>query len=141
MRMIMTRDTSSQRDARQGLVYRWAKNTFGDGAIQPTERATRFLEEAIELAQAQGIPIEEVKKLVDYVYAKPPGDIAQEVGGCGVTLLAFCAAVGLYADEEERNEVRRVLAKDPSHFQMRQNIKAEAGIAIKVDVDEAPDNT
>ena len=119
------------RQRRQRTVYAWAAATFGAATMSPVERALRLVEEVVELAQAEGLAPELVRAVLDHVYAKPPGDRAQEVGGVGVTLLAYCEARGLSADAEEARELARVLAIDPERFRERHNIKAAAGIAAK----------
>lgn len=118
------------RDDRQRAVVQWAGDTFGPDSLTPTERATRVLEEVVELAQAEGVPRERALAVLDHVYGKAPGDPAQEVGGIGVTLLAYCAVREISADAEEVREIARVLAIDPAHFRARHNAKADAGIAV-----------
>jgi hypothetical protein len=122
----------SGRDARQRAVLQWVGDTFGSPALTPYERARRVLEEAVELGHADGLTPERARDVVAHVYGKPPGDPAQEAGGLGVTLLAYCEARGLSADGEEVREFRRVLAIDPAHFRARHNVKADAGIAVRV---------
>jgi hypothetical protein len=53
------------------------------------ERNHRFLEEALELLQACGCTKEEVLQVANYVFSKPKGDKAQELGGTMVTLTAL----------------------------------------------------
>jgi hypothetical protein len=101
--------------------------TFGDSLLATEERVSRVVEEAVELAQAEGVPAERLHALVRHVYAKPPGDPAQEVGGVGVTVLAYCAAVGISADDAEAREVERVLALPVDHFRRRQAGAAGGG--------------
>lgn len=77
----------------QTAVDRWMGKTFGpDIAADTTERSHRFIEEAIELVQATGLSKEDVLMLVDYVYARPTGELHQEVGGVLVTLAALANA-------------------------------------------------
>lgn len=90
-----------------------------------------MLEEAIELAQAEGIAITFVTTLAVHVYSKPPGDPYQEAGGVAVCLLAYCQAKDFDADDVEQAEIARVLGKVPHEFERRQREKAEAGIARK----------
>ena len=66
-------------------------------------------------------------RLVDYVFSRPVGVLHQELGGVGVCILALAAAAGLSADEEERREVERVLAKPLDHFRQRNAAKNAAG--------------
>ncbi|MGF6494207.1 hypothetical protein ABIE56_002398 [Luteibacter sp. 621] len=55
-----------------------------------TERGDRLLEEVLELLQAHGYDQARVPTLVDYVFKRPVGEPAQEVGGVMVTLAGFC---------------------------------------------------
>ena len=77
----------------QDRTSTWAGACFGELiAGDQKERAQRFVEEALELAQASGIPREEVLQLVDYVFGRPAGQFEQEVGGVLTTLALLCAA-------------------------------------------------
>ena len=122
---------SMNRDNRQRAVLQWVSDTFGEPATAVEERVLRVLEEAVELAQAEGVTRDRARSVVDYVFSKPPGDPSQEVGGLGVTLLAYCEASGLLADTEEQHEFDRVIAMDPTLFRARHNKKADAGIAVR----------
>jgi hypothetical protein len=64
-----------------------------------SERTHRFLEEALELAQANGCSRADALALVDYVFGRPQGDPVQEVGGVMVTLASLCSATGLNMDQ------------------------------------------
>lgn len=121
------------RNSRQAELGRWLTRTFGhESAISVAERSRRFVEEAIELAQASGLSEKDVADLVRYVYARPVGDPEQEVGGVAVTFLAYCGAAGFSADELEKRELSRIYAKDVAYFRERHNAKALAGIALRV---------
>jgi hypothetical protein len=111
------------RDDRQEAVKQWAVNAFGEASLAVHERVARLLEEVIELAQAEQFPPDQIARLVDHVYSKPPGSREQEIGGIGVTLLAY---------EAEEREVLRVMSKTLEHFRARQNAKAAAGVALAV---------
>lgn len=60
-----------------------------------TERGDRLLEEVLELLQAHGYDSARVPTLVDYVFGRPVGEPAQEVGGVMVTLAGYCWVAGL----------------------------------------------
>lgn len=122
----------TDRGYRQEVVYDWVKRCFGEANLVVKERALRLVEEAIELAQAEGIDVRELWTLVTYVYSKPPGTPEQEAGGIGTTLLAYAEAKGFSADDAEWNELDRILSKPVEHFRARHDKKAEAGIAKKV---------
>jgi hypothetical protein len=74
----------------------WVAATFGaDVMADVTERGFRFGEEAVELLQAVGLTRMDVITLVNYVYDRPVGDMANEIGGCMVTLPSLAHAVNL----------------------------------------------
>ena len=99
-------------DSFQGGVQPWMMACFGaeisaDGA----ERNHRFLEESLELVQACGCTASEAYQLVDYVYGRPVGERAQEVGGVMVTLAALCLAQGLDMHAAGETELARIWTK------------------------------
>jgi len=96
--------------------------------MNPRERVMRVLEEALELAQAEGVTSEEAHRLTEYVFGRPLGDPLQELGGVRLTLLGYAAARGVSADEAELTELQRVLSKDPEHFRRRNAEKKAAGV-------------
>jgi len=119
------------RDARQAMIIDWARMAFGEAeAMGIPQRGLRLLEEAIEAFQACGGDETIAHKLVAYVFARPPGEIGQELGGVAVTVLALAAAAGLSADEEECREIHRVLSKPLREFTERNANKNAAGFKI-----------
>lgn len=122
---------SDTRPQRQLDAYRWGIRAFG--VVHMTsrpQRAVRFLEEAVEAYQAAGADKEMAHRLVDYVFSRPVGDLAQELGGCGLTLLLFAQAADMSADQCEARELARVLSKPASEFARRNQDKNEAGFAV-----------
>lgn len=102
-------DESGHKAAYQGRVAEWLHLCFGDRiALDPMERNHRFLEEALELAQACSCTPEEAHKLVEYVFNRPVGEKAQEVGGVMVTLAALCHAQGVSLHASAEQELSRV---------------------------------
>lgn len=80
----------------QERVHAWAVACFGDSiTADKRERYRRFGEEALELVQAAGCTEEEAIAMVRLVFARPPGDRAQEVGGVMTTLATLSTAFGL----------------------------------------------
>ncbi|HEX8222491.1 MAG TPA: hypothetical protein VF605_01595 [Allosphingosinicella sp.] len=71
------------------------------------ERTHRFLEEALELAQANECTREDAIALVEYVFGRPKGQASQEVGGVMVTLASLCSASGINMDEAGDRELHR----------------------------------
>jgi hypothetical protein len=77
----------------QGRTKDWLLACFGEAiSADKTERNHRFLEEALELVQANGTTVTEAYQLVGYVYGRPAGEPQQEVGGVLLTLAALCSA-------------------------------------------------
>lgn len=112
----------------QRLAADWVVRCFGDGALDSKERARRVLEEAIELAQAEGVAPEFVHHLTTQVYLRPPGEPFQEAGGVAFCLLAYCESVQVLLDDVLGEELQRVLSREPGHFRRRQADKARAGL-------------
>ena len=73
-----------------------------------TERGDRLLEEVLELLQAHGYDRARVPTLVDYVFGRPVGEPAQEVGGVMVTLAGYCWVAGLDMDAAGDAELARI---------------------------------
>ncbi len=92
----------------QMRVNEWTATCFPQSAQSDVaERAHRFLEEAIELAQTSNCSREEAHALVDYVFSRPEGEISQEVGGVLVTLAALCTVRGIDMDLAGEQELSR----------------------------------
>jgi hypothetical protein len=118
----------ASRDDRQRRVAEWCAAAFGaEHQSSVPQRGLRFLEEAIEAYQALSGSPEQAHKLIDYIFAKEPGELSQELGGVGVTLLALAEAAGISADAAEQREFGRVLSKPLSHFHARNQAKNDAG--------------
>ena len=87
----------------------------GNGQDMPT-RVFRFLEEALELAQALNCTEAQAHELVRYVFNRPVGVPYQELGGTMVTLAALSHVMGesmMLAGWEELERCNRpeVIAK------------------------------
>lgn len=96
----------------QDRVQDWMQACFGEAiSADRIERNHRFLEEALELVQACGATRDDVLQLVDYVFARAKGEIAQEVGGVMVTLAALCETHAISMTGVAEKELRRVWTK------------------------------
>lgn len=102
----------------QSRVALWAQSCFGDDARQVDQRTHRFLEEALELAQALSTTAEQAHQLVDYVFSRPVGEAQQEAGGALLTLAALCEAACLPLQTCGEAELQRVQG-------LRERIKAK----------------
>ena len=79
--------------------------------VNPIERRHRFLEEALELDQADGGTLSEVIELACYVHSREVGQFAQEVGGVKLTLAMLCEAHNVDMQDCAERELRRVWSK------------------------------
>lgn len=123
-----TQINKNSRNERQRLVTNWCETIFGaESARDPGKRVLRFLEEALELFQAEGGDMEKASALLERVYSRPAGNPRQEVGGVSVTLLSYCSAAGLSADQCELEEINRVLDRPATEARRRYDAKTEAG--------------
>jgi hypothetical protein len=99
----------------QTRVTAWVLETFGKnianrdrGGSSGLSEDARFMEEALELFQALGNTPEHLWHLAQDVYAKPPGDPRQELGGVQTTLAALSSAHGLDMVEAREAELARM---------------------------------
>ena len=92
----------------QQRVREWVVACFPTSSgLDVQERNHRFLEEALELAQANFCTKEEALELVEYVFGRAKGDVHQEVGGVLVTLAALCNATSIDMDDAAEKELDR----------------------------------
>ena len=93
----------------QERVSRWIVKCFPDNiCTSKKERAQRFLEEALELAQAEGISRDNATEMVAYVYGRRAGQTSQEVGGVMNTIAALCWNAGIDLEDAAMAEMERV---------------------------------
>jgi NTP pyrophosphatase (non-canonical NTP hydrolase) len=94
-------------------VDKWMDACFGQTIkADQLERADRFVEEALELAQTMpGFGADRAHALVDYVFGRDVGERPQEVGGVMVTLAALCNAAELDMNACGATELARVWTK------------------------------
>ncbi len=102
-----------------------------------TERGDRLLEEVLELLQSHGYDSARVPTLVNYVFGRPVGEPAQEVGGVMVTLAAYCSVAGLSMQADGQAELDRI---NQPEVMARIRAKQEAKNALHFDT-PLPGNT
>lgn len=115
----------------QGMIGKWVRKTFGDKSMQTRERNLRFIEEAIELVQSHNITKDDINKVMDRVYNKPPGNSVQEVGGVMITLLALADCQRYDIQECMVREWERIREPDDllkAKLKASQESKLEAGL-------------
>lgn len=117
----------NQRDARQAAVLAWVKRELlSDGTA--LQRARRLVEEALELFQAVGGDAETAARIAAHVFARPVGEVKQEVGGVAITLMALCETLGVSVADAELIEFNRIHSFPHGHFHARQREKIKAGL-------------
>ena len=93
----------------QHHVSHWMQICFGLAIAKDIrERNWRFLEEALELVQANKVTKEQAHELVEYTFNRPIGKISQEVGGVMVTLAALCNVLNIDIESEANKELDRI---------------------------------
>lgn len=86
-------------------------DVFGRDSMESVrERESRFAEEAAELLQASGMPLERLIEIATHKYAEPKGNLRQEFGGAGVTLYALANSHWIDLDTVVETEITRVAA-------------------------------
>lgn len=96
----------------QERVQHWMQACFGaEISADRLERNHRFLEEALELVQACGATRDDALALVAYVFDRPAGNIAQEVGGVMITLAALADPNAVSMTGAGEKELARIWEK------------------------------
>lgn len=113
-------------------VADWVRTRIGPMAMHSGERAMRLLEEAAELAQAEGISEEMVMRQVGHVYGRPPGDPKQEAAGVAVTLLGWCASTGNTLIDIAQSEIDRIESKPIEQIRGSLARKGEADLFVSM---------
>lgn len=127
----------------QLAMARWLAAMHGnDTALRDKpERACRLLEEALETAQAVGMPKEQALALVEYVYSRPASEnVAQELGGTLTTLTALATACEVDLMEAVNTEFTRMW-ENIDRIREKQRSKPEAVVATRALPDEDESET
>jgi hypothetical protein len=111
------------------VISRWGSKNL----LDREERASRVVEEAIELAQAEGLPMTRIERIARRVYLRPPGEPAKEAGGVMVTLLAWAVAPDLDPLALASADLDRAEAIPLDEIRARQQAKFESGTGLPVE--------
>ena len=111
--------------------------TFGSVNLESHhERCLRLVEEAIELAQSEGVKHETILAIADQVYAKAPGIPHKEAGGVGVCWLAWTIAADADPIDLVTAELDRVEADGYQAIaRVKQAVKAGNGTGLMLEED------
>lgn len=111
----------------------WARLTFGPVAKVRGERLLRFVEEAIELAHADGMERTTLNAIADRVYSRPAGDVHKEIGQAQACLETYAENIGVSADDLAEAEWQRVQCIPQAEWERRHAAKQAIGIALPAD--------
>lgn len=129
MTSTLTRPADGWIQASVAKMANWTATRFGAEVLASRrERAARVLEEAIELAQAEGLSIAKCERILEVVYSKPVGDPSQEAAGVGTTLLAWAAATGVDLQATIQAEINRIHSLPVDHFRKKGIEKKALGV-------------
>lgn len=119
------------RDSRPWDALQWAISTFtAKVATNRKERARRMLEEAMELAHAEGLTISDTEAIAARVWSGHLGHTWQEIGQLQMTLECLAANLGVSANEQADLEFARVQRIPKEEWERRHAAKVKLGIAI-----------
>jgi len=108
----------------------WACATFGPVAKVRSERLMRFVEEAIELAHADGMERSMLDAIAGRIYGRDRGEIKQEIGQAQACLETYAESIGESADALAEIEWQRVQSIPQSEWERRHAAKQAIGIAL-----------
>lgn len=115
-------------NAVQLAIFEWGRHVLGHDEMSPQRRALRLVEEAMELAQVEGVPLHTIVAQAEHTYSRPVGERAKEAGGVFVTLLAYCESVTMSAAYLLNKELERINSKPLADFRTRTAEKLKAGL-------------
>lgn len=107
----------------------WATDIFGPIALDRQERLARFVEEAIELAQAENMDRALLGKIIDRVYSREAGWTPKEIGQAQACLECFAESIKESADKLASLEFDRVRCIPREEWTRRYEAKKAIGIA------------
>lgn len=130
LRAKMGEDWDPDTAARPRNFLAWAIGMFGPVAKLRSERLMRFVEEAIELAHADGMERATLDAIATRVYGRERGDIRKEIGQAPACLETYAENIGVSACALAETEWQRVQRIPAEEWQRRHKAKQEIGIAL-----------
>lgn len=117
---------------RPAAFLAWAADTFGPIALDRKERALRFLEEALEVAHAEGVEQMIADRLLGRTWNRnpDPADTPREIGQAYACLETYAESIGVSADVEATKEFKRVQTFPKEVLVERHKAKIVLGIAL-----------
>lgn len=115
---------------RPAAFLAWACEMFGPVATVRGERLMRFIEEAIELAHADGMERATFDAITNRVYSRPAGEINKEIGQAQACLETYAENIGESASNLAEIEWQRVQRIPQAEWTRRHAAKRAIGIAL-----------
>lgn len=115
-------------EARQKRAFEWARSVYGDRVRNHRYQAFRFLEEAVELVQTQGLSVEDCQRVVAYVMARKAGQTSIEVGDVRFTLDILAENLGISVDGCHATTINRVKGIPPEKAREKDDAKIASGL-------------
>lgn len=127
--MASQQDITHEKGAeRQGRAYQWAMQTYGERTRNRRYQAFRFLEEALELAQNQGLSFEDMVRVAKYVSDRKVGDTKVEIGDVALCLAILAENLGLSVDTCLTSCLLRIKSLDPVACRAKDDAKIAYGM-------------
>lgn len=120
--------THDRLQERQERAFRWALETYGDRTRNARYQAFRLLEEAMELAQTQGLDFDDLVRTARWVSDRATGDTKVEVGDTAICTLIFAENLGLSFDSCLTTTMLRVKGLDPDKCRAKDDAKVKFGL-------------
>ncbi len=112
----------------QKVAFAWAVQTYGPKARARRYQALRFLEEAMELAQALGLTYDDMDYVANYVNARRIGSANVEIGDVRLSLDILAESIGLSSEQCYEDCLTRIAALDSAQTRERDEGKIAAGL-------------
>jgi len=115
-------------DERQKRSLAWAVATYGERAKGSRYQAFRFLEEALELAQTQGLNLDDFIRAARYVAERKVGQTSIEIGDVRFCLDILAENLGISVDGAHATCLNRVKGIPPEKLLEKDDAKCAAGL-------------
>jgi hypothetical protein len=120
--------THTKSGERQRRAWDWAVSVYGAISRGRRYQAFRFLEEALELAQNQGLSFEDMVRVARYVSDRKVGDTKVEIGDVALCLDILAENLGLSVDGCLTSCLSRIQSLDPEACRAKDQAKIAYGL-------------
>lgn len=120
--------THAKGEERAKRGYAWAMEVYGERTKEARYQAFRFLEEAMELAQTQGLTLDDFIRTAQYVSARKVGDTKIEIGDTRLCLDILAENLGLSVDGCYTSCLTRIQFLDPDKCRAKDDAKVACGL-------------